>query len=305
MLKLESAAAFVAIADAGSISDAARRLQVSKSVVSERLAELERALGTRLINRTTRSLALTDDGTAFYARARRILQEVEEAATEIVERRGELSGRMRISAPVSFGSLHVSKAIMSFLQRHPKIELTLELDDRFVNLSADGYDAVIRHGPAPDGDVIAKRLAPSRRVLVASPDYIKQHGKPQSIADLDAHRGIIYSNRGAADWRFKASRGMVHANPQLALRVNNGILMRDAAIAGLGIALLPTFFVYQDLRKGGALRALDVGAEPEGAMVHMVYPNDRRISTKVRALTQWLRDAFGTPPYWDARTPSA
>jgi DNA-binding transcriptional LysR family regulator len=298
MLKLEFLAAFVAIAETGSMTGAATRLSISKSVVSERLLELERTLGARLVERTTRRLALTEEGNVFYERARGILRDVEGAATELAQLRGKLTGPLRISAPVSFGTLHLGRALFGFLAQHPEIELTLELDDRFVNMAEEGYDAVIRHGPVDDRRVIAKRLALSRRLLVASPDYLKRAGKPTSLRDLELHRGIVYSARGAGDWRFRSGRKFVTVRPAVALRVNNGLLMRDAAIAGLGIAFLPTFLLDVPVRDR-TLRVLDVGAEGEGATVHIAYPEHLRASGKIRALTAWLREAFGEPAYWD------
>ncbi len=301
MLKLEYLAAFAAIAETGSMTGAATRLSISKSVVSERLLELERTLGSRLVERTTRRLALTEDGTVFYERARGILRDVEGAATELAQRRGKLTGPLRISAPVSFGTLHLGRALFGFLAQHPDIELTLELDDRFVNLAAEGYDAVIRHGRVDDRRIIAKRLADSRRLLVASPEYLKRAGKPAALRDLEQHNGIVYSARGASDWRFRTGRKYVTVRPAVALRVNNGLLMRDAAVAGLGIALLPTFLLDIPLRER-TLRVLDVGAEGEGATVHIAYPEHLRTSEKIRALTTWLQGAFGDPAYWDDAT---
>jgi DNA-binding transcriptional LysR family regulator len=298
MLKLESVAAFSAIAEAGSITSAALRLALSKSVVSERLTELERILGATLVRRTTRSLSLTDDGKVFYERAKQILRNVESAASELAERRGILSGPLRISAPVSFGTLHLGQALFGFLARYPGIELTLELDDRFVDIHGEGYDAIVRHGPVDDDRIIVKRLSSSRRVLVASADYLRRSGTPTSLEELGQHRGIIYGNRGAADWRFRVGHKWVIARPQAALRVNNGLLMRDAAVAGLGIALLATFLLGSPLKKR-TLKLLDIGAEAEGATIYIAYPEHLRSSGKIRALTAWLRQSIGEPAYWD------
>src|SRR5271155_5448384 len=299
MLKLESITAFSAIAEAGSITGAARRLALSKSVVSERLTELERVVGTKLVRRTTRSLSLTDDGKIFHERAKQILRNVESAASELTERRGTLTGPLRISAPVSFGTLHLGQALFGFLAKHPGIELTLELDDRFVDILSEGYDAIVRHARVADDRIIVKRLSASRRVLVASTDYLKRWGKPASLEELGQHRGIIYGNRGAVDWRFRVNRKFAIARPQVALRVNNGLLMRDAAVAGLGIALLPTFLLQMPLKKR-TLKVLDVGAEAEGATIYIAYPEHLRSSAKIRGLTAWLQKSFGDPPYWDA-----
>jgi DNA-binding transcriptional LysR family regulator len=174
------------------------------------------------MRRTSRHLSLTDDGKAFHERAKQILRDVEHAASELTERRGTLTGPLRISAPVSFGTLHLGQALFGFLARYPGIELTLELDDRFVDIQGEGYDAIIRHGPVDDDRIIVKRLAASRRVLVASADYLKRCGNPTSLQDLGQHRGIMYGNRGAADWRFRVGRKWTIARPQMALRVNNG-----------------------------------------------------------------------------------
>jgi DNA-binding transcriptional LysR family regulator len=301
MLKLESLEAFTSIAEGGSITGAARRLAISKSVISERLTELERELGTTLVRRTTRTLSLTDDGKAFYERAKRILRDVDTAASELAERRGTLTGPLRISAPVSFGSLHLGHTLFGFLAKHPGIEMTLELDDRFVDLRAEGYDAIIRHGPVDDDRIIVKRLCASRRLLVASAAYLKRAGNPTSLQELGQHRGIMYGNRGATDWRFRAGRKWVIARPQVALRVNNGLLMRDAAVAGLGIALLATFLLEAPLRRR-ALKILDVGAEAEGATIYIAYPEHLRSSGKIRALTAWLRQSFGDPAHWEIQT---
>jgi DNA-binding transcriptional LysR family regulator len=300
MLKLESLEAFASIAESGSITSAARRLANSKSVVSERLAELERALGTKLIQRTTRGLLLTEDGSTFYERAKRILSDVQSAASELAERRGTLAGPLRISAPVSFGSLHLGPALFAFLAKNPSIEMTLELEDRFVDLLADGYDAIVRHGPVDDDRIIVKRLAASRRLLVASPGYLKRRGQPASLQDLELHRAILYSNRWPADWRFHVGRKLATVRPSPALRVNNGLLIRDAAVAGLGIALLPTFLLEDPLRKR-TLKAIDVGAQAEGATIYIAYPEHLRSSGKIRALTAWLRASFGDPAYWEMR----
>ena len=297
MLKLDSLLTFVATAEAGSISEAARRLQISKSVASERLAELERNVGATLIHRSTRKLVLTEDGIAFLERAKRILREVSEATAEVSERRGELAGPLRISAPVSFGILHLAPALNSFLSQNPRIELSVDLDDRFVG-ATDGFDAIIRHGPLPDNEWIAKRFAPGRRMLVASPDYLKKHGTPRTLGDLDSHRGIIYSNRGASDWRFRQAGRWSVVRPGTVMRVNNGIMMREAALAGLGIALLGTFIFYDSL-SSGKLQLLDIGAEAEPATIFIAYPNDRPVSAKVRALITHLHAAFGKPPYWE------
>ena len=297
MLKMEALLVFATAAQAGSISEAARRLQISKSAASERLAELENSLGVTLMRRSTRKLALTDDGAAFLDRAKRILREVSDATMEVSERRGDLAGPLRIAAPISFGILHLAAALNSFIKLHPRIELSLDLDDRPLG-ATDGFDAVIRHGPVPDNGLVVKRFASSRRSLVASPGYLRQMGTPQTLKELERHRGIIYSYRGASDWRFREGGRWVVAHPGAAVRFNNGILMRRAAVEGLGLALLPRF-IFHDLLASKELRIVDIGMEAEPGTIFIAYPKDRRVTPKILALTAHLRSAFGKPPYWE------
>lgn len=298
MVKLDGITAFVAVAEAGSISEAARRLRLAKSVVSERLAELERSLDTALLHRTSRRLSLTEDGTAFLDRAARIARDVEEAAADMAERRGTLSGSLRLSVPVTFGRMHLGPALYPFLAAHPRIELTLDPNDRRVGAAAEGYDAVVRHGALGNTRLMAWKLAPSRRILVASPAYLARHGTPASVGELEQHRGVFYTNHGAADWRFVGDGGTKIVRGRTGLRVNNGDMMRDAAVAGLGIALLASFAAGAAI-KAGALTIIEVGAEAETEFIYMAHPEGRRPSAKLRALAGCLRAAFGDPPYWD------
>src|SRR6516165_6442459 len=183
MLKLEGLTAFIAVVEAGTFSEAARRLRISKSMVSQRVADLERSLGARLVQRTTRKLALTEDGVLFHRRALRIAADLTEATTELSER-------------VSFGVLHLAPALYPFLRENPGLELTLDLDDRFVDAAAGGYDAVIRHGALRPSALVAKRLARSSRVLVASPEYLARAGRPRDLGALETHRAIVFTHRG-------------------------------------------------------------------------------------------------------------
>jgi len=302
-MKLQGLAAFVAAVEEGSVSAAARRLGCSKSVASERLVDLENVLGTRLLQRSTRRMSLTADGESFLPRARRILAEAKEAMAELTDRQSSLAGPLRISAPVSFGVLHLGPALYAFLAQHPGVGLSLELDDRFVEAAADGFDAVLRHGPITDSRLVAKRLATSRRVLVASPAYLAREGRPASLDELARHNGILYINR-ETDWRFAVDGGWFVAHPRASLRVNNGLVMRDAALAGLGLTLLPTFFVCNEL-ESGALEHIDVGAEAEGAELFLAYPRGGTAQAKLAALVDSLKRSFGEPPYWDAKATAA
>lgn len=298
MLKLDGIASFVAVAESGSISEAARRLNLSKSVVSERLAEIERVLGASLLHRTTRKVSLTEDGAAFLEKAARIIRDVDDAVADMAERRGTLSGPLRISAPVTFGRMHLGPALYPFLAKHPMLEVTLDLDDRRVDAASEGYDAVIRHGGLEDSRLVAWQLAASQRLLVASPEYLAQQGTPGTVDDLQSHRGIFYTNRGVADWRFEGQQSALVVRAKTAFRVNNGDMILDAALAGLGIALLPTFIAGAAI-KSGSLQVVDVGLPTATEYIYVAHPEGRRASAKLKELVECLRQAFGSPPYWD------
>ncbi|MBO9122410.1 MULTISPECIES: LysR substrate-binding domain-containing protein [unclassified Rhizobium] len=298
MIRIEGITAFVSVVESGSVSEAARRLRLSKSVVSERLAELERSLGGMLLHRTTRKLTLTEDGTAFLERAARIVREIEDATAEMAERRGTLSGPLRIAAPVTFGRMHLGPALYPFLAKHPEIQLVLDIDDRRVDVSSEGYDAIVRNGPIVDSRLVVWKLSRSRRLLVASPDYLERHGTPKTLNDLDGHKGIFYTNRGVSDWRFQTPDGAIVVRASQVLGMNNGDMIRDAAVAGLGIALLPAFIAGPAVSEG-LLSEIDVGYKPEAEFIYMAHPEGRNPSAKLRAVADHLRKTFGDPPYWD------
>lgn len=298
MIRIEGIAAFVATVEHGSISGAARQLRLSKSVVSERLAELERSLGSALLHRTTRRLSLTEDGAAFLPRAQRITRDVTEAAADIAERRGTLAGPLRIAAPVTFGHMHLGPALYPFLKSHPEIRLTLDLDDRRIDVASSGHDAIIRQGVIDDTRLIVWKLAKSRRILTASAAYLAEHGTPTCIQDLRDHRGIFYTNRGASDWHFRTEDGPVTIQAKQALGVNNGDMIRDAVAAGLGIAMLPAF-IAEPAIKAGKLVAVPLNIAPDEEWIYMAHSQGRNPSAKLRALRYHLKEAFGDPPYWE------
>lgn len=299
MIRIEGIAAFVATVEHGSISGAARQLRLSKSVVSERLAELERSLGSALLHRTTRRLSLTEDGTAFLPRAQRITRDVTEAAADIAERRGTFAGPLRIAAPVTFGHMHVGPALYPFLKEHPEIQLTLDLDDRRIDVASSGHDAIIRQGVIDDTRLVVSKLAKSRRILTASAAYLAEHGTPTCFEDLRKHRGIFYTNRGASDWHFRTDDGPVTIQAKQALGVNNGDMIRDAVAAGLGIAMLPAFIAGPAI-KAGKLVAIPLAIAPDEEWIYMAHSQGRDPSAKLRALRDHLKVAFGDPPYWEA-----
>jgi DNA-binding transcriptional LysR family regulator len=292
----------VQVVDAGSFSAAARRLGVAKSVVSRRIAMLESRLEGSLFHRTTRQLSLTEMGHAYCARARRILDDVAEAEDAARSLQGELIGRLRLAAPMSFAHQHLSPAIAAFLTEHPRLEIELDLNDRHVDLVEEGFDLAVRIGVLQDSSMIARLLAPCHRVVCASPAYLASHGEPRTLEELEAldHRCLVYSNRPVSEqWRFRSEDGWrsVRVTAQRLIS-NNGGALRDGAIAGLGLAVLPTFMASDAIVRGDLIAVLS-GHPLSEPSIYAVWPPGRQLSTKARALVEALSSRFGPLPYWD------
>lgn len=300
MDKLDDMMAFIKVVEARSFTAAGARLGLSKSVVSRRIAELEDRLGARLLNRTTRKLSLTEIGQAFYERCARIVADVDEAERAVGDLHGAPRGRLRVNAPVSFGRLHLAAAIVAFIERYPAIEIDIDLNDRYVDLLEDGYDLAVRVGRLRDSSLVARKLAPSRRALVASPAYLERHGTPETPADLAQHHCLLYTNIPTAEqWQFADGDGAYSVKVSGRMRANNGDLACAAAVAGLGIAVLPTFLCGAPLATGD-LTALNLPLKTTETGVYAVYPQNRHLSSKVRAFVDFLAARFGPSPYWDA-----
>ncbi|TKA90015.1 LysR family transcriptional regulator [Guyparkeria sp. SB14A] len=304
MDRFAALANFISIADAGSISAAADRLGIAKSAVSRRLRELENHLGVELVHRTTRHLALTPSGEDFYHRATRLLADLDQAEEAVTREHGELSGVLRIAAPLSFGLMHLQPAITAFMAAHSGVSFDLNLDDDEVDLVADGYDLGIRLASLPDSTLMARRLAPIRNLAVASPDYLARHGTPRHPADLADHDCLIYSNVPETQvWGYTNAQGRwqpVHGRRRL--RVNNGDFLREAAIRGAGIVIEPTFLLHRAIAEGQLVPILTDVPWPEiGA--YAVYPQTRHLSARVRAFIDFLAQRFAGEPYWDHHLP--
>jgi len=300
-MTLDGLVAFVTVANTGSISEAARQLRLSKSAVSERLTELERAVGTNLLHRNSRQLALTEDGVAFLERAKRIVAEAGQAAEELAQRRGEVAGPLRIAAPRGFGDTHLGPALYSFMERFPDVSITAEFDDRVGDVAA-GYDAIIRIAPGDLPKMPVQILSTSRRTLVAAPAYLARFGRPHTIEDLAQHKAIHYMERNPDDWSFKSGNELIVARVAPRLRVTSCLAMRDAAIEGLGIASLPTFHSHLALRTG-ALEIIDLGLDADVTPISLAYQNGAPPTARLVALIEHLKLTFGDPPYWDADIP--
>jgi len=297
-LRLDDIHAFIAVAETRSVSGAARRLGVAKSMVSKRVSALEQALGATLLKRAPRSVSLTDRGGAFYSRARAILASLEEAAAEVRELQTSLGGLVRIAAPYTFGTMYLGRLLWPFLKAHPLLEVALDLDDKVVDLLGSGYDLGLRIGPLADSSLVSRHLADISRVLCASPEYLARHGTPASLEELSAHACVGYAHLAAGQvWRFRAGRGERSVRVQSRFVANNGELMRGAAIAGVGLLMVPEFIVADALASGSLVRVLP-SMPPVGTALVALYPRDRQGSARVRTIVDHLAQALAPIPPW-------
>lgn len=290
----------VAVISEGSFAAAARRLDMSPQLVSKYVGQLEARLGARLLNRSTRRLSITEAGRAYYERCRYVLDEIDEMENAVGEATLNAQGILRINAPMSFGVLHLSKAIADYQRTQPQVSVNLTLDDRTVDIVSEGYDMAIRIGRLAESSLIARKLAPVRLVVCAAPGYLRERGIPTSPGDLSSHECLGYAYYSEHNrWRFTAQDGERHeVQIQGRFSANNGDALRQAAIAGTGLILQPTFIVGSDIQAKLLQTVLDA-YEVESLGVYAVYPHRQYLSGKVRTFVDFLADYFGSPPYWD------
>lgn len=287
---------FARTVTAGSMSAAGRELGLSPPVVSKRIKSLEERLGTRLLQRTTRQLALTESGKGFYERVVAILASVDEAEAWVSRRAAAARGTLRVTAPTSFGRMHIAPHLVDFLAAYPEITLDLSLSDSFVDIVAEGYDLAIRIADLQDSSLVAKRLAPSHRVLCAAPGYLAARGRPQRLADLAGHSLLVHN---ADQWRLDGPQGPATVKVESAVRTNSSEVIREAVLAGLGIALRSTWDVGPEIDSGRLKIVLPDWRASARVAVHAVYPSRRHLAHKVRVFMDFLGERFGSPPYWD------
>lgn len=296
---------FATVADAGSISGAAERLDMVKSAVSKRLADLEIRLGVSLMTRTTRRLSLTDAGAEFYKCCTAILAEVAAAEAGVTEADAELSGPIRIAAPLSFGLLHLGPVLVKFMQRHPAVNVTVHFNDRQVDLVAEGFDLGIRIAKLGDSTLVARKLTPVRMLVCASPAYWAANGRPKEPADLKNHLALRYALTAQRNWTYTApdgTRGSVTVPTRHA--ANNGVFLRGAAVAGLAMVRLPAFIVHEQIT-ARELEPVLLDYRWNDVHAWAIYPQTRRLPARVRALIDYLAEVFGDTPYWEACLPVA
>jgi DNA-binding transcriptional LysR family regulator len=299
MDKLDAMNAFAKVVAAGSYAEAARRLGLTRSAVSKAVMELEQLLGARLLDRTTRRVTPTEAGLAYYERAVSILADVEETEIQISRLHDEPRGVLKINAPMSFGIMYLGAAVAEFMTRYPDLRIELTLNDRFIDPLEEGVDVTVRIGALADSSLIARRLAPARRALVAAPDYLKRHGVPQTIKDLSRHRCLVYGHMAAVHrWQLLDAGREVAVSVNSSLCSNNGEVLRAAALGGNGIANLPTFIVGPDIAAGRLLQVLPQHPPTELGIFALYAPN-RYLAAKTRVFIDFLAARFGDGPAWD------
>lgn len=300
MGQLEDMALFVRIVESGSITKASEQLDIAKSAVSRRLKELETSLNTQLISRTTRRSTVTEAGQKYYQQACSILSEIEVLNEQISGVASQIEGTMRMTAPLSFGLMHLNDIIHNYAQQHPQLNFELDFSDRHIDLVEEGYEMAIRIGELKDSSYQAKRLTVIRRVLCASPDYIARAGMPQTIADLKQHAFLQYglqSKQGEIDL-IDASGQHHKIETQSRIKANNGNFLLDMAIKGYGIAYMPTFIAYQSLAEGKLIPVM-ADFELPTLNAYAVYPENRFLSKRCRLLIDYIIETIGDDPYWD------
>ena len=299
MKNLAGMAIFARVVEERSFSAAARRLGLSKSMVSKEVTRLEQALGARLLNRTTRKLSLTEIGAAFYEPCDRILQEAHEAELLVGRLHAEPRGVLRLTAPVAFGTLHVAPALPEFLAQYPDVRIDLTIGDRQLDLADEGLDLAIRIARVLPDNLAARRLAPINRVVCAAPAYFDRHGIPRRPQDLARHNCLVYTHANPdSQWRFRSGKGEDVVPVQGNLTLNDDEALWQATLGGLGIALLPTFIVGKDLQSG-RLQAVLGEHVPTERNLHALYLPNRHLSAKVRVFIDFLVARFSPEPYWD------
>jgi DNA-binding transcriptional LysR family regulator len=287
---------FAHVVTARSMSAAGRQLKLSPAVISKRIRRLEERLGVRLLQRTTRQLSLTEAGQGFYERVVSILSSIEDAEAWVASGTGQARGTLRVSAPTSFGRMHIAPHLKPFLDANPLVSVDLILTDDFVDIIGEGFDLAVRIADLRDSSLVAKRLAPNHRVLCATPGYLAAHGTPETMDALSRHTLIAHN---ADHWRLDGPGGPVSVRVGGPLRTNSSEVVREALLAGVGIALRSTWDVGPELKSGALLRVLPGYSVGKRVSVHAVYPSRRHMEQKVRVFVDYLADLYGATPYWD------
>ncbi|MGX4802170.1 LysR substrate-binding domain-containing protein [Bradyrhizobium guangdongense] len=300
MDRLTSMAVFVAAAEEGSLVAAARRFGLSASMAGKHVASLEAELKVRLMQRSTRSLVMTEAGRAYYVRSKRILEEYEEARREVADSQTMIRGVLRVAAPLTFGEMHLSGLVASYMARYPEVLIDIILGDGYVDLLADNIDVAIRIGQLRNSDLIARRLAPCPMVFCAAPSFLDVHGLPGTIEDLRLAPRLAFSDAvSAGDWTILDAVGSPQViDGPIRLRANNMAMLLSAVLSGAGVAYGPSFVFGPSIAAGRLVRLLPQYRSVDLA-VHAVYPTNRHVTLKLRSFVDHLISALGGRPPWD------
>ncbi len=300
MDKTASIRTFTRVVDEGSFAAAARSQGITRSAVSKHIKALENELGAQLFRRSTRRVSPTETGLAFYERALLVLADLDAAFLAVGQRQGEIRGHLRVNAPMSLGTLHLSRMVADFIDLYPDLQLELSLSDRFVDPIEEGFDVTIRVArPRHSTSLVMRDLAPARRVLCASPAYLDSAGEPLRPGDLRDHRCLHYGHlESGSTWPLTGPDGDHPTRIRCVMWSNNGEVLKDAAMAGQGIAMLPTFIVGPDLQQG-LLRTVLCDYAPADVRIFALYPRHRHLAAKVRLFVDYLAGRITERPYWD------
>ncbi len=290
---------FVEVVEADSFTSAAKRLELSRTMTSKHVMDLEHHLKARLLNRTTRSLSLTSAGRVYFERAKQVLTAIDEADDEVARQSLTPHGTLRVNAPMSFGITHVAPQLTAYMERYPDVEVELTLNDRVVDLVDEGYDVAVRIGELAESSLIARRLAASRLIACAAPAYLKRHASPEHPSDLAQHVCLGYAHGDTRErWRFTRAGSEISVKVKSRLVSNNGDALMAAAISGLGVILQPAFIV-NDALATGALRRILSKFDAGVLGVHAVYPHTRLLSARVRTFIDHLAVCYANET-WEA-----
>ncbi len=289
---------FARVVGAGSMSAAGRELGLSPAVVSKRLRRLEDRLGTRLLQRTTRQIALTEAGQGFYERVVAILAGVEEAETFVTRRSAIARGTLKVSAPTSFGRMHIAPNLGAFMEDNGDLNVNLLLSDDLVDIVGEGFDVAIRIAELEDSSLVARKLAPVRRILCASPSYLGKQGAPQTLESLEQHNCLTH--QVSDSWRLDGPEGTVSFRPSGNLSTNSSEVVREAVLADMGIALRSTWDIGQELADGRLVRVLPEYESSTNVGIYAIYPSRQFLPVKVRVFIDYLANLFGSVPYWES-----
>jgi len=297
MTNLGDLEVFTRVVSTGSMSAAGRALGFSPAVISKRIKRLEDRLGTRLLQRTTRQISLTEAGQGFYDRVLGVLAGVEDAEAFASGRSGQPQGTLRVTAPTSFGRMHVAPHLARFIEMHAELVVNIVLSDEFTDIVAEGFDLAIRIGELDDSSLVARKLVPVRRILCASPAYIERYGIPETVDDLSRHVCLRQHNHDT--WKLESRQGSLSYKPQGRLITNSSEVVREAVLSGAGIALRSTWDIGGDLKSGRLLQVLPAWEGSSNLFVSALYPSRQFLPAKVRLFIDYLAGLYGPQPYWE------